>query len=83
MGENGNSSQAILTYWHEGELYTARISATSWDDAEARLASIKRSGRVQGWPCYSYRANSLTLPIIHVWVNIKAWWLNFREKTRG
>ena len=70
--------KALILYEHGGRTYPASLIATSFQDAEAHLASLKRTGKVEGWPSYEYRPNSVTLPLVALWVRLKAWWLNLR-----
>lgn len=56
---------ALIEYDFEGARYSFAIPCTSWQDAEARVRAIRRSGRVIGWPCFSCPANPVTLPFVH------------------
>jgi hypothetical protein len=59
--------QALISFQMDGQEYGFVMPADSWDDAERRMRAIRTTGMVAGWPCYTYRANSLTLPFVAAW----------------
>jgi hypothetical protein len=69
--------QAMVHFTMDGELYGFNMPATSFEDAERRLAAVRMTGKVVGWPCYSYRTNALTLPFVTVWVVAVTFFRNF------
>jgi hypothetical protein len=52
----------------DGERYGFTMPAESFEDAERRMRAIRLTGKVDGWPCYTYRTNALTFPFVTVWV---------------
>lgn len=73
---------ALIEYDFDGGRYSFSIPCTSWQEAEAKIAAIKRSGRVLGWPAFNCSANPVTLPLGSLWVRLKAR-LWQREHDRG
>jgi hypothetical protein len=61
---------AMIHFQMDGESYGFVMPAESLEDAERRMRAIRLTGIVAGWPCYSYRANALTLPLVAIWVHL-------------
>lgn len=59
---------AAASYRYKGSEWALTFPADSWEDAEARLHAIRTTASLEGWPCHIYRATSVTLPFVHVWV---------------
>ena len=53
---------AAAEYRMNGKRYGFTLEAESLADAERRLAAIRLTGKVSGWPCYQVRTNAVTLP---------------------
>lgn len=70
---------ALVEFSMDGARYSFTMPAESLADAEQRMRAIRTTGRIEGWPCYTCRANALTLPFVHAWVVFATW---FRNATR-
>ena len=74
--------QAMISFQMDGETYCFVMPADSWDDAERRMRAIRTTGQVQGFPCYTYHANALTMPFVGLWVWLTTSFRNlFRSST--
>jgi hypothetical protein len=65
----------LIDYNHKGRTYSFTIWGDSWSDAEQHLKSIASNGEIVGSDVEEYRVNSVSLPIVALWVRIRAWWL--------
>lgn len=65
MSEEYKNCLASFTF--EGERYCFYFPASSLEDAERKMRAIRMTGLVDGWPCYTYRANAFTMPLVAVW----------------
>ena len=64
---------AVIDYLFDGKTFSVYIPSTSREEAEARLAALKATAHVEGWPCFRYSANPLTLPFGSLWTRIRIW----------
>ena len=52
--ENNGKFQDVATeYMYKGGRWSFSFQAESVEDAEARMAAIRETGVVLGWPCYT------------------------------
>lgn len=72
--------QAMIHFEMDGTSYGFVMPAESWKDAERRMQAIRLTGRVAGWPCYTYRTNALTLPFVAVWTILITAWRNLARR---
>lgn len=67
---------ASIEFTMDGQRYSANIPAESRADAERRLAAIRATGKLNGWPCYSIKLPSplmyLAMPFLWVGFHIFA-----------
>ncbi len=65
---------AAIEFVMDGKRYGATLPAESFADAEKRMAAIRMSGKVNGWPCYSIPLPGplayLGLPFIALWCGL-------------
>jgi hypothetical protein len=71
---------AALEYEMDGKRYGFNISATSIEDAEARLRAIRMTGKVNGWPCYSVKMASALAHMALPFAPLVAFVLNLFRK---
>jgi hypothetical protein len=62
------TKQALVTYRHDGGEYSLTFPADNWQDAETKLAAIRNTAKVTGWPCYAVPANALAFPFASLFV---------------
>ena len=71
---------AAIEFVMDGKRYGATLPAESLEDAKKRLAAIRMTGTVEGWPCYSVSMPGplayLALPFIALWCGL----LNLLER---
>ncbi len=66
-----------VQYSHNGRTCFCTIMwAESWADAETHVRSIGGNGKVVGSDVQTFRANSVTLPFVGLWVPFICWWRN-------
>lgn len=62
---------ALVHFTMDGAEYSWVMPAESWADAEKRLAAIRLTGRVVGWPCYHVSMPAplmyLAMPFLWLW----------------
>lgn len=63
-------------YRHNGRRYSLEAHASSWEEAEHHLQSLRQTGVVAGEVIEVVPAGPLALPIATLWVWIRLHWLN-------
>lgn len=70
---------AVIDYRFEGKTFSFYVPSTSREEAQARLDAIRATAHVEGWPCFRYSANPLTLPFGSLLTRLKIWLFERRK----
>lgn len=71
----------VIDYVHDGRSFSVLVEgATDWEDAEAHVASLRRSAVVVGSDVLVVDSNVLTLWIDGFAAWLRAVWLNWRRR---
>lgn len=76
--------QCTVHFQMDGKSYGIVMPAESWEDAERRLAAIRLTGRVEGFPCYTVKMPGPLAYLALPFMPLAMWFLNtfFRGKPR-
>lgn len=71
---------AVIDYQHNGRTYSVYIPCESDQEAEERLESLKATGYVEGWPCFTISTNPITWPFARLWMAVRIWLFNRNDR---